>query len=524
MRSLLLTLIPMLVVAVFTVIAGERLARREVEERIPADRDRLLDFSATLETELDRLDSLYMSHLEHLVADYASGKRDEVKVDAEEVVAVKALYLFSRTKKLSQLELLGTTRLAAVPEVAIEKQRAPLSLNRAVIIPLRYFDQSKTRQSGWLPSPEARHLVYWSRPDGDQLVAIVVDRNELQSSTARYLKGYLDMPLAPLREMGSHFSIVQPSGKTIHRSLHGDEHGAAALVIPLRTQFGEWHVQAWDGISMKSHHDVFTLAVASALSVACIISGILLYQQQRRSLRLARQRVSFVNQVSHEFGSPLTNVTLNLDLVEEALSESAPDVKHRLGLVSQEVGRLNRLVANVLTFSQCDRGTLELHPEPCVPDDVIAVLLDSYRPALTRRKIKVEYDAGVNARVDTDPDALSQIVGNLISNVEKYASSGQWLGVRTSLENGRLVVSVMDHGSGIPHEARSRIFESFERVVTGVNEGSSGAGLGLSIASQLAKKLDGDLVLLDSDGGCHFKLTIPSRVICAVVEENECAI
>ena len=62
----------MLVLAVFTVIAGERLARREVEERIPVDRDRLLDLSATLETELNRLDSLYLGHLDHLVVGYAS--------------------------------------------------------------------------------------------------------------------------------------------------------------------------------------------------------------------------------------------------------------------------------------------------------------------------------------------------------------------------------------------------------------------------------------------------------------------
>jgi signal transduction histidine kinase len=275
---------------------------------------------------------------------------------------------------------------------------------------------------------------------------------------------------------------------------------------------------------MKSHHDVFTLAVASALAVAFVISGILLYQQQRRSLKLARQRVSFVNQVSHELGSPLTNVTLNLDLAEEALGDRSPEAKHRLGLISQEVGRLNRLVANVLTFSQCDRGVLEIHKEPCFPDDVIAVILDSYRPALTRRGVEVEYVAGANARVDTDPDALSQIIANLVSNVEKYASAGQWLRVTTSLRNGQLIVSVMDHGPGIPQEARNRIFESFERVVTRVNEGSSGAGLGLSIASQLAIKLGGNLKLLDCDEGCHFELTIPSRVICSVIEENELVI
>jgi len=514
----------MLVLAVFTVIAGERLARREVEERIPVDRDRLLDLSATLETELDRLDYLYLGHLNHLVVGYASNKRDEVKVYAENIVAIKSMYLFSRTKKVRQIDILTAGRSVALPEVGVENQRAPLGINRAVIIPIQYFEPSKMNQSGWLKSPEGRHLVYWARTDENHLVAIVVDRKELQGSTAQFLKGYLDVPLAPLLETDTHFLIASPSGDTLIRGKLGNEQGTSALVVPLRTQFGEWHVQAWDGVSMKSHHDVFTLAVASALAVAFVISGILLYQQQRRSLKLARQRVSFVNQVSHELGSPLTNVTLNLDLAEEALGDRSPEAKHRLGLISQEVGRLNRLVANVLTFSQCDRGVLEIHKEPCFPDDVIAVILDSYRPALTRRGVEVEYVAGANARVDTDPDALSQIIANLVSNVEKYASSGQWLRVTTSLRNGQLIVSVMDHGPGIPQEARNRIFESFERVVTRVNEGSSGAGLGLSIARQLAIKLGGNLKLLDCDEGCHFELTIPSRVICSVIVENELVI
>lgn len=524
MRSFYLTLIPMLVAAVFTVIAGERLARRDVEERIPADRDRLLDFSATLETELDRLDSLYLGHLKYLVGSYTQGREDESEEYANDTIAVKSLYLFSRTKEIRQFDVLNVARSISVPEVGVEGQRVPLGGNRSVIIPVSFFETSKVNDSGWLPSPEGRHLVYWSRSHENHLVAIVVDRNELETSIAQYLKDWFDVPLAPLIESGAYFSISPPSGKEIYNSMQGGEQGAAALVVPLRTQFGEWHVQAWDGISMRSHHDLVTLALAFALGVAFVISGFLLHHQQRRSLRLARQRVSFVNQVSHELGSPLTNVTLNLDLAMDALGANSRDAKFRLGLIAQEIGRLNRLVANVLTFSQCDRGALEIHKEPCFPDDVIAVLLDSYRPALSRRGVEIEYDAGANAKIETDPDALSQIVANLISNVEKYASSGHWLGIRTSLQKDQLIVAVLDHGPGIPEEAKNRIFESFERVASRVNEGSSGAGLGLSIASQLAKKLGGDLKLLGCESGCHFKLTIPGRVLCSVIDETELVI
>lgn len=509
----------MLVVAVFTVIVGERLARREVEERIPADREKLLDFSAALKGELDRLDSLYLNHLNYLVANYYPDERDTIQEDAEEVAAVKSMHLFSEENRIRRFEILGSTQAAPLPDVSIEGQRAPLGLSQAVIIPAKLMERSRMKESGWITAPGGKHLVYWSRPDLTHIVAVVINRDELNREVFRYLENWMDVPLAPLRESESDFLIESPSGGVIDDRKQ-EEQGALAFVIPLRTHFGEWQIQTWDGVSKKSYHDPFTMTMASLLAVVFLLSGILLYHHQRRSLKLARQRVSFVNQVSHELGSPLTNVTLNLDLAVEALGEGSPDAKYRLELISQEVERLNRLVANVLTFSQCDRGALEIHMEPCFPDEVISSLLDLYRPALVRRGVKVEFEAGVNARVETDPDALAQIVANLISNVEKYAYSGKWLGIKTFLRDENLVVSVMDHGPGIPEGAKERIFKSFERVESRVNEGSSGAGLGLAIASELAKKLDGDLCLLDSDEGCHFELTVPSHIICSVVEKN----
>ncbi|BDS06230.1 hypothetical protein NT6N_12700 [Oceaniferula spumae] len=520
MRIFHLTLLPMLIMAVLTAIVGERLARREVEERIPVDRERVLDFAADFQAELERLDELYISHLEHLSAQYFLSGGDDVRGSAEDIVALKSMYLFSEKKMIRSFELLSPSQSAPLPEVSVEGLRPPLVLSRAVIIPAEMVGQTKPGESGWLNAPDEKHLIYWTRPDAEHLVATVVDKDELNRRTAVHLEDWMQDPLTPLRESSTHFAISSPSGEILRA---GDEQtrGGAALVMPQRLHSGTWQIQAWDRISQSSHHSAAVLAIALTLAAVFVLSGFLLYQQQRRSLKLARQRVSFVNQVSHELGSPLTNMALNLDLAMDSLGEGEKNTRHRLGLVGQEIDRLNRLVSNVLTFSHCDRGTLEVHRESCLPDEVIARLLDSCRPALTRRGIELEYEPAVNAAVETDPDALTQIVANLVSNVEKYASSGKWLGIKTLLRDEQLVVSVRDRGAGIPEAERTRVFQSFERLENSVNEGSSGAGLGLSIASQLATKLGGTLKMVDCEVGCHFELTLPVNVICAVAGDNK---
>jgi signal transduction histidine kinase len=281
-------------------------------------------------------------------------------------------------------------------------------------------------------------------------------------------------------------------------------------VIPHRNGLGEWQVLAWDRLKTRMVHDSATLAVACALAGVLVPTGILLLSQQRRAIRLAEERVSFVNRVSHELGTPLTNILLNLDLASRSMDIRPSESRRRLGLVHEEVQRLGRLVSNVLTFSRGERKTLELRIAPCVPDEVVEGVLEQFMPSLDRRKVSVDWQRGAAVNTRLDPDALAQITGNLISNVEKYASNGGWLGIETKMEQDRLRLRVSDHGPGIPTAQRERIFEAFERVHRGVSEGSSGTGLGLAIARDLARRMGGDLVLVASAQGAAFELDLPA--------------
>ncbi len=355
------------------------------------------------------------------------------------------------------------------------------------------------------------------------MVAFVIDDNELGQTLKWHFDEWLESPLSPLREAGELVAIEGPGGKEWQAPPHDTPTGPAAMVLPHRTDLGEWQVLAWDKLKTSATHDTATLVLSCGIAGVLLLTGIFLQIQQGRALRLAEERVSFVNRVSHELGTPLTNILLNLDLASRALDERPAESRRRLSLMHEEVQRLGRLVSNVLTFSRGERKTLELTAAACIPDQVVEDVLAQFQPSLDRRKVRVEWQRGATAGTRLDPDALSQIVGNLISNVEKYASAGGWLGIESVMEDNRLRIRVSDRGPGVPARSRERIFEAFERVHRGVSEGSSGTGLGLSIARDLALRMEGTLTLIPTESGCRFELDLPASAHLAMVSNEPAA-
>jgi signal transduction histidine kinase len=244
-----------------------------------------------------------------------------------------------------------------------------------------------------------------------------------------------------------------------------------------------------------------------ALSAVLGLGGLWVHRENGRALREAAQRVSFVNQVSHELKTPLTNVRLYAELLEDHLPEEDRVAQERLGILLAECRRLGRLITNVLTFARSQRSTIALHPSTASVDDVVRELSEQFAPAFAAKGIAVQIDASAPRPVKVDADALAQMLGNLFGNVEKYAP-GAPLRVRTAQEPGRARIDVEDCGPGIPPAARERVFEPFVRLGDAGHEAIPGTGIGLGIARDLARLHGGDLRCLDAARGAHFQLTL----------------
>ena len=103
---------------------------------------------------------------------------------------------------------------------------------------------------------------------------------------------------------------------------------------------------------------------------------------------------------------------------------------------------------------------------------------------------------------------MKQILGNIFGNVEKYAAEGQFLAVSSRQQEGRLEITIADHGPGIPVNQRETIFKPFHRISNQLSDGVSGTGIGLSIVRELACLHGGDISLLPTEKGATFQLTL----------------
>ncbi|MDB4738007.1 HAMP domain-containing histidine kinase, partial [Verrucomicrobiales bacterium] len=130
----------------------------------------------------------------------------------------------------------------------------------------------------------------------------------------------------------------------------------------------------------------------SATGITLLGLAIYFYRENVRAMSTAEQKVSFVNQVSHELKTPLTNIRLYAELTEEKMDQDAdPDMKKCIGIISEESNRLSRLIGNVLTLAKRDKGTT-LQMNAANVDQVIKSTIEHFLPVFKKAGIELNLD------------------------------------------------------------------------------------------------------------------------------------
>jgi signal transduction histidine kinase len=214
-----------------------------------------------------------------------------------------------------------------------------------------------------------------------------------------------------------------------------------------------------------------------------------------------------VSTASHELRTPLTSLRLMLDLLREELGGTHVDLESARVQVDQARAvsdRLAALAAQLLDLSRLDAG-VPLRSELIeLREEARAVIAEfGVRAEETGRTVELHADRAVWAVAD--PGGVAQILRVLIDNALRFAPVGTAVGV-TVTDGPEATLRVSDRGPGVPAADREDIFERFRRgSLTG---GQGGFGLGLAIARELARRMDGDVVLGDAERGGCFELRL----------------
>ncbi len=227
----------------------------------------------------------------------------------------------------------------------------------------------------------------------------------------------------------------------------------------------------------------------------------------RREETLSRQR-RFAADASHELRTPLTAISGHAWMLDEwAIEEDPKKAKQSVSAIRREARKMRGLVEELLALSRGDEGA-PLDVGRYALAEVAEEAVQAARAA-ANGKVAVEYagpEYGVEATFDRG--RVLQVAGILLDNAVKYTPEGGSVAVRAWNKDGRAALEVSDTGIGIPEDQLPLVFERFHRVDPSRTE--EGAGLGLSIARQIAESHGGEIEAKSVPGqGSTFVLLIP---------------
>lgn len=342
--------------------------------------------------------------------------------------------------------------------------------------------------------PELMAMRQVLTPDGTLVQGLLIDRQAL----ARWLEDRAER------------AALEPSVASLSLVASGTG-GSAEVIAP-------WAVAAQADASALAAAGAAALALErgflwrfAGVAAGSLAAGAMLLWLMIGAERLARERSQFAAAAAHELRTPLAGLQLYGEMLADGLGDpsKARDYARRL---SEEAARLGRVVANVLGFSQLERGNLALAPAEADLAGVLRELVSRTEPALERQGAFLELVVPAALPARFDRDAVLRIVGNLLDNAEKYGRGAEDRTITLSAMAlpgaGAVEVIVTDRGPGVEQELGRRLFRPFSRARAA--DHPAGLGLGLALSRSLAEAMGGALSYRRRGAETEFVLRLPA--------------
>jgi PAS domain S-box-containing protein len=313
---------------------------------------------------------------------------------------------------------------------------------------------------------------------------------------------------------------ILTTGEAVLRSVVAEEQtndvdaSVSAVIVPLKTRgktLGAMTLLSTDSTHRYAAPDV-DLACDLADRAAIALDNARLYGAAQRAIQL---RDDFLSSASHDLKNPLTAIKGGADVLQKRASRSAdPDAQRSIQMlsrISQAATRMAGLIDEILDVAQLKAGyQLELDRSPT---DLVALARGAVRDfaADTGRDICLEAGAAPLTG-DWDSTRIERVIGNLLNNAIKYSPAGGQIALavahEASADGGWAVLSVQDHGIGIPQDELPRVFDRFYRGRNVVGK-IQGTGIGLAGARQIVEQHGGRVSVASKE---HEGTTITMRI------------
>ena len=243
---------------------------------------------------------------------------------------------------------------------------------------------------------------------------------------------------------------------------------------------------------------IWYFSIVAVIVIVTLLVIFSLWRAMRAQVKLAEQKDDFISAVSHELRTPLTSIRMYAEMLEKDWVKSQDKAREYYKGMRQESERLSRLIENVLDFSRIQKGRKKYSLVLGDLNNCVKNVAEVMRSYAAEAGFTIQLDLANIEPVAFDADAVTQIVVNLLDNAVKYARNAQdkTIAVRTFRHGRFVVIEVEDHGPGIPHKQRDKVFDVFYRCEAEATRQTKGTGLGLALVSKFAQAHNGFVELV----------------------------
>ena len=231
-----------------------------------------------------------------------------------------------------------------------------------------------------------------------------------------------------------------------------------------------------------------------------LVSRFLLKKALEPTERVMQSQKEFVASASHELKAPLAVIVANVENMQhEAQNEG---LQGNLKVIDSECMRMSRLIKDMLLLASSDAEKWTIHTSEVNVDTLLISLYEAYEPRCMKKKIKLTLDLGEELFpvIMTDKERLFQLLSIYLDNALHYSPEGKEIQIRVDMSSKELTFWIADHGIGVEEKDKPFIFDRFYCADQSHTD-KSHFGLGLSIAKELARMLQGKIGMEDTPGG-----------------------
>jgi signal transduction histidine kinase len=232
-----------------------------------------------------------------------------------------------------------------------------------------------------------------------------------------------------------------------------------------------------------------------------------------------RRKDEFLATLAHELRNPMAPISSALILLQKEKQEGRAGARS-IEVIDRQLRQLVRLVDDLLDISRITYGRIELRRQRTALAPLLATAIETASPLIEAMSHRLSTDLPAEPiYVDGDPQRLTQVFGNLLSNACKYTGTAGTIGLSMRVDGGAVEISVCDNGVGIPSHRIDEVFDLFVQVDTSLDRAQGGLGIGLTLVRRLIE-MHGGSVYASSAGpgqGSRFDVRLP---LAAAFDEN----